>query len=151
MGIELYYDFCAFDVTAEVPQEMFAIQSIDLPIYLRLQPFHYNFASTSYLQTYTRSRCMYAYQTFNTHFCVLARVLADVLGPTACSTRFSGKVILVSTVSSHVAHNRTQLPHPFRHTHISHPHPHPRTFMHTPSSDAHTYISTPPATLVKQR
>ena len=41
---------------------------------------------------------MYAYQTFNTHFRVLARVLTDVLGPTACGTHFSGKVFLISTV-----------------------------------------------------
>ena len=79
---------------------MFDIQLIDLPLVFRLQPFHYNFVSSpNHLQTYTRSRYMYAYQTFNTPFCVLTRVLADILRPTACSTRFSGKVFLISTVS----------------------------------------------------
>ena len=40
-------------------------------------------------------------------FCVLARVLADVLGPTMCSTCFSGKVILISTVSDGTAGSPT--------------------------------------------
>ena len=49
---------------------------------------------------------VYVYQTFNTHFRVLTRVLTDVLGPTVCSTRFSGKVFLISTVyqSLYVCH-----------------------------------------------
>ena len=73
---------------------------------LWLQPFHYNFASSpSHLQTYTRSRWIYVYQTFNTQFRVLAQVLVDVLGPTACSMHFSGEVILISTAictSTHI-------------------------------------------------
>ena len=77
--------------------------------------FHFSLSTTIsllraiYRQTYTRSRCMYAYRTFNTHFRVLAQVLADVLGPTACSTRFSGKVFLISTVCACVSHD-TYLP-----------------------------------------
>ena len=41
-GTELYYNFCAFDSMAEIPQDMFDIQSIDLLLLLRLQLFTTN-------------------------------------------------------------------------------------------------------------